>query len=117
MAMCSSDANAISAVFTRDIAPAVSVRARGWSHRTGLLAARLSTVSFLALSMAIATQVTPGVQGHHHRRHQMGARARRPISIPFLLGMLPVFRSRARRRRSRPGGGTVRLLADELRRE
>ena len=45
MAMCSSDANAISAVFTRDIAPVLSKAARTWSSRAGLLAARLSTLA------------------------------------------------------------------------
>ncbi|OSC56261.1 Na+:solute symporter, partial [Streptomyces sp. BF-3] len=38
MAMCSSDANAIAAVFTRDIAPVLSKAARGWSERAGLIA-------------------------------------------------------------------------------
>ncbi|MER7397120.1 sodium:solute symporter family protein [Streptomyces sp. NPDC000151] len=93
MAMCSSDANAISAVFTRDIAPAVSAKARGWSHRAGLVAARLSTLAFLGLSMAIATQVdSPAFAGIISVVIKWVAGLVGPISIPFLLGMLPVFR-------------------------
>ncbi|POX39278.1 Na+:solute symporter [Streptomyces sp. Ru73] len=93
MAMCSSDANAISAVFTRDIAPAVSAKARGWTHRAGLVAARLSTLAFLGLSMAIATQVdSPAFAGIISVVIKWVAGLVGPISIPFLLGMLPVFR-------------------------
>ncbi|MGW1837920.1 sodium:solute symporter family protein [Streptomyces sp. BBFR2] len=92
MAMCSSDANAISAVFTRDIAPAlpkVGERVRGWSHRAGLLAARLSTVAFLALSMAIATQVnSPAFKDIITVVIKWVAGLVGPISIPFLLGMV-----------------------------
>ncbi|MEU6115680.1 sodium:solute symporter family protein [Streptomyces sp. NPDC047117] len=93
MAMCSSDANAIAAVFTRDIAPAVSAKARAWSHRAGLVAARLSTLAFLGLSMAIATQVdSPAFAGIISVVIKWVAGLVGPISIPFLLGMLPVFR-------------------------
>ncbi|MFG2224107.1 sodium:solute symporter family protein [Streptomyces sp. NPDC048644] len=96
MAMCSSDANAISAVFTRDIAPAlpkIGVRARSWSHRAGLLAARLSTVAFLALSMAIATQVnSPTFKDIITVVIKWVAGLVGPISIPFLLGMLRACR-------------------------
>ncbi|MGD3107719.1 sodium:solute symporter family protein [Streptomyces sp. YGL11-2] len=93
MAMCSSDANAVSAVFTRDIAPALSARARDWSHRTGLVAARLSTVGFLALSMAIATQVnSPTFKDIITVVIKWVAGLVGPISIPFLLGTLPAFR-------------------------
>ncbi|MFJ6750670.1 sodium:solute symporter family protein [Streptomyces sp. NPDC091266] len=96
MAMCSSDANAISAVFTRDIAPALpklGEKARNWSHRAGLLAARLSTVSFLALSMAIATQVnSPTFKDIITVVIKWVAGLVGPISIPFLFGMLPMFR-------------------------
>ncbi|GCD45088.1 sodium:solute symporter family protein [Streptomyces paromomycinus] len=96
MAMCSSDANAISAVFTRDIAPALpklGARARTWSHRAGLLAARLSTVAFLALSMAVATQVnSPTFKDIITVVIKWVAGLVGPISIPFLLGMVPRFR-------------------------
>ncbi|MFG2829901.1 sodium:solute symporter family protein [Streptomyces sp. NPDC048434] len=93
MAMCSSDANAIASVFTRDIAPALSAKARDWSHRAGLLAARLSTVAFLGLSMAIATQVnSPTFKDIITVVIKWVAGLVGPISIPFLLGMLRFFR-------------------------
>ncbi|MFH9422973.1 sodium:solute symporter family protein [Streptomyces sp. NPDC017529] len=96
MAMCSSDANAISAVFTRDIAPALpklGAKAAAWSHRAGLLAARLSTVAFLALSMAVATQVdSPAFKDIITVVIKWVAGLVGPIAIPFLLGMVPRFR-------------------------
>lgn len=93
MAMCSSDANAIAAVVTRDIMPAVSRKVRSWDTRTGLLAARLSTVLFLGLSMAVATQVKSDFFGDiitvviKWVAGLMG-----PIAIPLMLGLLPWFR-------------------------
>ncbi|MBD3003989.1 MULTISPECIES: sodium:solute symporter family protein [unclassified Streptomyces] len=93
MAMCSSDANAIAAVVTRDIMPAVFKSVREWSSRTGLLAARYTTLLFLALSMAIATQVNSDFFGDiitvviKWVAGLMG-----PIAIPLMLGMLATFR-------------------------
>jgi Na+/proline symporter len=93
MAMCSSDANAIAAVVTRDIMPAVSRSVRQWSSRAGLLAARWTTLLFLGLSMAIATQVDSDFFGDiitvviKWVAGLMG-----PIAIPLMLGMLPLFR-------------------------
>ncbi|MFE4831441.1 sodium:solute symporter family protein [Streptomyces sp. NPDC056672] len=93
MAMCSSDANAIAAVFTRDIAPTLSKAARGWSERAGLLAARLSTISFLALSMAVATQVnSPTFNDIITVVIKWVAGLMGPIAIPFMLGLLKPFR-------------------------
>jgi Na+/proline symporter len=93
MAMCSSDANAISAVFTRDIAPALTKTARSWSDRAGLLAARISTVSFLALSMAVATQVnSPTFKDIITIVIKWVAGLMGPIAIPFMLGLLKPFR-------------------------
>ncbi|MFJ6633972.1 sodium:solute symporter family protein [Streptomyces sp. NPDC091376] len=93
MAMCSSDANAIAAVVTRDIMPAVSRKVREWDTRAGLLAARWSTLLFLGLSMAIATQVNSAFFGDiitvviKWVAGLMG-----PIAIPLMLGLLPWFR-------------------------
>lgn len=93
MAMCSSDANAIAAVFTRDIAPALSKAARGWTHRAGLIAARWSTIAFLALSMAIATQVnSPTFKDIITVVIKWVAGLMGPIAIPFMLGLLRTFR-------------------------
>jgi Na+/proline symporter len=93
MAMCSSDANAIAAVFTRDIAPVLSEKARGWTERAGLYVARWATVTFLALSMAVATQVnSPTFKDIITVVIQWVAGLMGPIAIPFMLGMLRPFR-------------------------
>ncbi|MFI6347964.1 sodium:solute symporter family protein [Streptomyces sp. NPDC050560] len=93
MAMCSSDANAISAVFTRDILPAFSRKARHWQHRVGLIAARWTTIAFLALSMAVATQVnSPTFDNIISVVIKWVAGLMGPIAIPFMLGMLWAFR-------------------------
>jgi Na+/proline symporter len=93
MAMCSSDANAISAVFTRDIAPALSKAARSWDTRSGLMAARLSTLAFLILSMALATQInSPAFKDIISVVIKWVAGLMGPIAIPFMLGLLRRFR-------------------------
>ncbi|MFJ4849517.1 MULTISPECIES: sodium:solute symporter family protein [unclassified Streptomyces] len=93
MAMCSSDANAIAAVFTRDIAPVVSKAARSWNERAGLVAARVTTVAFLALSMAVATQVnSPAFKDIITVVIKWVAGLMGPIAIPFMLGLLRSFR-------------------------
>ncbi|WP_328465038.1 sodium:solute symporter family protein [Streptomyces sp. NBC_00448] len=93
MAMCSSDANAISAVITRDIAPAVSRGARGWTNRIGLFAARITTLVFLGLSMAVATQVnSPTFKDIITVVIKWVAGLVGPIAIPFMLGLMRRFR-------------------------
>jgi Na+/proline symporter len=93
MAMCSSDANAIAAVVTRDIAPAFSRQARQWTARVGLIAARVTTLAFLGLSMAVATQVnSPTFKDIITVVIKWVAGLMGPIAIPFMLGLLPRFR-------------------------
>ncbi|RGA01262.1 Na+:solute symporter [Microbispora triticiradicis] len=93
MAMASSDANAIASVFTRDVIPVLSRAARGWDTRAGLIAARVTTVAFIALSMAVATQVnSPMLKDIITVVIKWVAGLIGPISIPLLLGMLPAFR-------------------------
>jgi Na+/proline symporter len=93
MAMCSSDANAIAAVFTRDVAPALSARARAWGQRSGLIAARVTTVVFLGLSMAVATQVnSPTFKDIITVVIKWVAGLMGPIAIPMMLGLLRPFR-------------------------
>jgi Na+/proline symporter len=93
MAMCSSDANAIAAVFTRDCAPVVWRRARSWNEGQGLRVARITTVVFLGLSMAAATQVNSPTFGDiitvviKWVAGLMG-----PMAIPMMLGLLRPFR-------------------------
>jgi uncharacterized sodium:solute symporter family permease YidK len=91
--MCSSDANAIAAVFTRDVAPVVSKQARAWTERAGLIAARVTTVLFLGLSMAVATQVnSPAFKDIITVVIKWVAGLMGPIAIPMMLGLLRQFR-------------------------
>ncbi|MGW5099641.1 sodium:solute symporter family protein [Streptomyces sp. NPDC004100] len=93
MAMCSSDANAVAAVFTRDVVPVLWRRARDWGERVGLLAARVTTVVFLALSMAVATQVdSPALKDIITVVIKWVAGLMGPIAIPMMLGLLRPFR-------------------------
>jgi Na+/proline symporter len=93
MAMCSSDANAIASVFTRDLAPVISARARAWDTRSGLIAARVTTVVFLGLSMAAATQVnSPAFKDIITVVIKWVAGLMGPMAIPMMLGLLRPFR-------------------------
>ncbi len=93
MAMCSSDANAIAAVFTRDCAPVVWRRARVWSQGQGLRVARIATVVFLGLSMAAATQVnSPAFKDIITVVIKWVAGLMGPMAIPMMLGLLRPFR-------------------------
>jgi Na+/proline symporter len=93
MAMCSSDANAISAVFTRDVVPVFSRAARAWDTRAGLIAGRVTTVAFLGFSMAVATQVnSPTFKDIITVVIKWVAGLMGPIAIPFILGLLRPFR-------------------------
>lgn len=91
MAMTGSDANAISAVVTRDIIPAVWRRGRALDTRTELTIGRISVFTFIALSMVIALSADSfgGVLGLIIL--WFGGLVG-PIAIPMLLGLLPAFR-------------------------
>ncbi|MEU0599511.1 sodium:solute symporter family protein [Streptomyces sp. NPDC006393] len=91
MAMASSDANAISAVVTRDILPALFPGFRDASTERGLRVARVVTVVFITVSMVVAIEADHfgGVLGIIVG---MVAAVMGPISIPMLLGLLPAFR-------------------------
>ncbi|ANY08336.1 sodium:solute symporter family protein [Pseudonocardia sp. HH130630-07] len=91
MAMVASDANAISAVITRDMIPAMVARARHWTEAEGLRAARITTLSFIVLTMVVATQAQ-NLGGVLTIVVSWVAALMGPISIPLLLGMLPQFR-------------------------
>ncbi|WP_431032068.1 sodium:solute symporter family protein [Streptomyces sp. P6-2-1] len=92
MAMVSSDANAISAVITRDMIPVLSARARHWTQTQGLKAARVTTDVFVLLTMAVATQAE-NLGGVLQIVVNWVAALMGPISVPLLLGMLPRFRT------------------------
>jgi solute:Na+ symporter, SSS family len=91
MAMTSSDANAISAVVVRDILPVLRRDHLRMSGTAQLLAGRIFTFVFLALSMVIAIYADRfgGVLG---LLILWFAALLGPIAIPMLLGMLLPFR-------------------------
>ncbi|HEY0619052.1 MAG TPA: sodium:solute symporter family protein [Kribbella sp.] len=91
MAMTGSDANAISAVVTRDILPAVWRGAHRLTSKAELAFGRISTFAFIALSMAIALKADSfgGVLGLLIL--WFGGLVG-PIAIPMLLGLLPAFK-------------------------
>ncbi|GAA5155699.1 Na+:solute symporter [Pseudonocardia eucalypti] len=91
MAMVSSDANAISAVITRDMLPVLWRKARSFTTVEGLRTARISTFLFIVLTMAVATQV-PKLGNVLGIVVSWVAALMGPISVPLLLGMLPAFR-------------------------
>jgi SSS family solute:Na+ symporter len=92
MAMTTSDANAISSVFTRDILPTLRGKGKALSSKGELIAARTTTLVFVLLTMIVAVEQSSfgGVLGL--LVSWFGALVG-PISIAMLLGLLPVFRN------------------------
>jgi Na+/proline symporter len=91
MAMVASDSNVITAVITRDIAPLYFPRVRRMSEATQLLFARVTTVSFVSISMLVA--IATGGEGFVlDTVVELVAATMGPISIPLMLGLLPWFR-------------------------
>ncbi|GAB2461894.1 Na+:solute symporter [Streptosporangium sandarakinum] len=91
MAMVASDANVISSVITRDIAPAIVRRVRDLSARAELTFARMTTFVFVLVSMTIAI-ATQGEGVVLKIVVDLVAATMGPISIPLMLGMLPWFK-------------------------
>ena len=91
MAMSSSDANAISAVVTKDILPILSKKFHNLSTSSTLKAARITTFAFTAISMIIAVNANSfgGVIG---LIVTWFAALVGPISIPMLFGLHPAFK-------------------------
>jgi SSS family solute:Na+ symporter len=90
MAMTSSDANAVSAVIVRDIAPIILPETWLENEKKQLTAGRVCTFCFLAGSMVIALLANHmgGVLGLILLWY--GALVG-PVAVPMMLGMLPVF--------------------------
>nr|WP_246025611.1 sodium:solute symporter family protein [Saccharopolyspora antimicrobica] len=91
MAMVASDANAISAVITRDMLPVLWRKARRFTEHQRLRTGRIATFSFIVLSMVVATQAQH-LGGVLSIVVSWVAALMGPISVPLLLGMLPWFR-------------------------
>ena len=91
MAMAASDATAVSAVLTRDVLPRITRRPTDGDPARSLRAARILTVTFVALSVLIAlnAEALGGVLSLIVT--WVGALIG-PLSIPMLLGMLRPLR-------------------------
>ncbi|MGZ0147337.1 sodium:solute symporter family protein [Kribbella sp. WER1] len=91
MAMVASDANAISSVITRDLAPVLVPRVRQLTDRATLKMARIVTFTFVVVSMLIAI-ATNGEGVVLKIVVDLVAATMGPIAIPLMLGLLPWFR-------------------------
>lgn len=91
LSMTASDANTISSVITRDILPVVNKQIKQFSAQRMLLIARITTFSFILITIVIAfnSERFGGVIG---LLITWFAALLGPISIPMILGLLPVFR-------------------------
>jgi SSS family solute:Na+ symporter len=91
MAMTTSDANAITAVVTRDILPVIWKGFRNLSKQAALKAARITTLTFMVLTWIIAIKASSFGGILSLLVLWFGALVG-PISIAMLLGLLPAFR-------------------------
>lgn len=91
LSMTASDANTISSVITRDILPVVNKQIKQFSAQRMLLIARITTFSFILITIVIAfnSERFGGVIG---LLITWFAALLGPISIPMILGLLPIFR-------------------------
>ncbi|MCZ8512726.1 Na+:solute symporter [Paenibacillus filicis] len=91
MAMTTSDANAITAVITRDILPVISKKYRGLSEKATLVVARAAMVTFIVITLIIAIY-SGSFGGILSLLIVWFGALVGPISIPMLLGLLPAFK-------------------------
>jgi SSS family solute:Na+ symporter len=91
MAMTTSDANAVSAVITRDIMPAFARKLKRLSETQALKLARLTTVTFTALTLVVAFEADR-FGGILDLLLVWFAGLVGPTAVPLILGLLPVFR-------------------------
>jgi SSS family solute:Na+ symporter len=91
MAMTTSDANTISAVLTRDIFPVLVPKTRELSESQSLRLARITTVSFTALTLLVAAEADR-FGGVLNLLVVWFAALVGPTAVPMILGLLPAFR-------------------------
>lgn len=91
MAMTTSDANAITAVVTRDILPKLFQRFRDLTGKASLLAARVTIVVFTTLTLIVAIN-QKNFGGILSLLITWFGALVGPVSIPMLLGLLPAFK-------------------------
>lgn len=90
LSMTASDSNTVSAVISRDILPVIFPKIRKFSRKKALKLARVTTFSFTLLTIIVALNASyfGGVFG---LIIAWFAALLGPISIPMILGLLPVF--------------------------
>ncbi|MDO6518579.1 sodium:solute symporter family protein [Zobellia uliginosa] len=90
LSMTASDSNTVSAVISRDILPVLFPKIRAYDNKSLLRLARLTTFCFTALTIVVALNSSHfgGVFGLIIS--WFGALLG-PISIPMILGLLPIF--------------------------
>lgn len=90
LSMTASDSNTVSAVISRDILPVVFPKIKSFSTRKALKLARITTFCFTLLTIitALNSSYFGGVFG---LIISWFAALLGPISIPMILGLLPVF--------------------------
>ena len=91
MALVASDANAISSVITRDLAPVLVPKVRRLTDAATLKMAWIVTFTFVTVSMLIAI-ATNGEGVVLKIVVDLVAATMGPIAIPLMLGLLPWFR-------------------------
>lgn len=91
MAMTTSDANAITAVITRDILPVLNSKFKKLTEKQELLYARITTLSFMILTWIIAIKANAFGGILSLLVVWFGAMVG-PVSIAMLLGLLPQFK-------------------------
>jgi len=91
MAMTTSDTNTVSSVIARDILPMMSPRFRHLDQKRSLRLARLTTLlfTFLTLIVGIEAERFGGILG---LIISWFAALIGPVSVPMILGLLPVYR-------------------------
>ncbi|WP_304943922.1 sodium:solute symporter family protein [Vallitalea guaymasensis] len=91
LSMCTSDANTISAVLTRDILPEISDKFKNLTGKRSLYYARITTIAFTALTIifALYRDVFGDVIGLVLKWF---AALLGPTAIPLLLGLMPQFK-------------------------
>jgi SSS family solute:Na+ symporter len=91
MAMTTSDANAITSVVTRDILPRLFHGLRDLNSKASLVAARVTIVVFTALTLVVAVN-QQNFGGILNLLITWFGGLVGPVSIPMLLGLLPIFK-------------------------
>lgn len=114
LTMTGSDANTISAVITRDIFPVLYKKIRTFGKERMLLIARITTFVFIFITLIIAFE-SSSFGGVFGLVVSWFAALLGPISIPMILGLLPLFRqSNSQAALLSIAGGVIAFISTKL---